>query len=149
MNVCRCTFSLSASTAPLTPPPPPPPPHPHILPQETASGLLYLHSVGIIHRDIKPGNILVGDKTLTAKIADYGISRVVNTDMTMTQKGTIIYQAPELSRGERYGLSADVYSLGLTMYEVCLRVSFGRGVGVEEGRDREDRDGIILHLSSR
>ena len=43
----------------------------------------------------------------------------------MTIKGTLIYQAPELSRGERYGFSADVFSLALTMYEVCARVSVG------------------------
>ena len=44
--------------------------------KETASGILYLHSVGIIHRDIKPGNVLVGMQGMTAKVADYGISRV-------------------------------------------------------------------------
>ena len=40
-------------------------------------------------------------------------------------KGTLIYQAPELSRGERYGFAADVFSFALTMYEVCDRVSVG------------------------
>ena len=42
----------------------------------------------------------------------------------MTIKGTFIYQAPELSRGERYGFAADVFSFALTMYELCDRVSF-------------------------
>ena len=41
----------------------------------------------------------------------------------MTLKGTFLYQAPELSRGERYGFPADVYSFAITMYEVCKRVS--------------------------
>ncbi len=91
--------------------------------QESAAGLLYLHTVGIIHRDIKPGNILVGGKKKNAKIADYGISRVATLDATMTIKGTLVYQAPELSRGERYGFAADVFSFALTMYEVCDRVS--------------------------
>ena len=89
--------------------------------QESASGLLYLHSVGIIHRDIKPSNILIGLKS-KAKIADYGISRVANISEAMTIKGTLIYQAPELSRAERYGFPADIYSLALTMYELCDRV---------------------------
>ena len=89
--------------------------------QESASGLLYLHSVGIIHRDIKPGNILIGDGKI-AKIADYGISRFADVGSTMTQKGTLIYQAPELSRGERYGFPADIFSFAMTMYEVCDRV---------------------------
>lgn len=90
--------------------------------QESASGLNYLHSVGIIHRDIKPANVLVGKTFKIAKIADYGISRVADTSATMTVKGTMIYQAPELSRGERYGFPADVFSFGLTMYELCDRV---------------------------
>ena len=42
----------------------------------------------------------------------------------MTIKGTLVYQAPEVSRGERYGFAADVYSFALTMYEVCDRVRF-------------------------
>ncbi len=93
-------------------------------PQESASGIMYLHSVGIIHRDIKPVNILVGKEGKTAKIADYGISRRAAVDMTMTQKGTLVYQAPEVSRGDRYGFAADVYSFAITMYELCDRVSW-------------------------
>ena len=93
--------------------------------QESAAGLLYLHTVGIIHRDIKPANILVGGQNKNAKIADYGISRVATLDATMTIKGTLVYQAPELSRGERYGFAADIFSLALTMYEVCDRVRVG------------------------
>ena len=91
--------------------------------QESATGLLYLHSVGIIHRDIKPANILVGGQDHLAKIADLGISRVANVGGTMTHKGTFVYQAPEVSRGERYGFAADIYSFALTMYELCDRVS--------------------------
>ena len=85
--------------------------------------MLYLHSVGIIHRDIKPANILIGRKAMTAKIADFGISRIANVDGTMTIKGTLLYQAPEVSREERYGFPADVYSFAITMYELCDRVS--------------------------
>ena len=94
-------------------------------PQETASGLNYLHTIGIIHRDIKPGNILIGGLMNTAKIADYGISRVATLDATMTHKGTPIYQAPEVTREERYGFAADIYSLALTFYALCDRVSAG------------------------
>jgi len=90
--------------------------------QESALGLLYLHSVEIIHRDVKPANILVGKTAHVAKIADYGISRVADIGGDMTIKGTLIYQAPELSRGERYGFAADVYSFAITMYELCDRV---------------------------
>ena len=65
-----------------------------------------------------------------AKIADLGISRVANVGGTMTHKGTIVYQAPEVSRGERYGLEADIYSFALTMYELCDRVSCGIFLGI-------------------
>ena len=106
-------------------------------PQESASGLLYLHSVRIIHRDVKPANILVGGANGSAKVADYGISRILDTSLTMTHKGTMLYQAPEVSRGERYGFAADVYSLGLTIYELCKKVGFEGGRGRREGGGRE------------
>ena len=93
------------------------------VPKESASGILYLHTVGIIHRDIKPANILIGGKAKTAKIADFGISRVAIIGATMTVKGTLLYQAPEVSREERYSFPADVFSFAMTMYELCDRVS--------------------------
>ena len=78
--------------------------------------------MGIIHRDIKPSNILIGGRANNAKIADYGISRVADLDQTMTYTGTILYQAPEVSQGKRYGFEADVFSFALTAYSVCDRV---------------------------
>ena len=74
---------------------------------------------------MKPGNILVGGSDRLAKVADYGISRIADTSSTMTSKGTMVYISPEVSRGERYGFSADVFSFAITMYEVCFRVSSG------------------------
>ena len=112
--------------------------------KESASGLLYLHSVGIIHRDVKPGNILVGCITHNAKIADYGISRIADLASTMTARGTLVYQAPEISLGERYGFEADVYSLAITMYEVFKRdmpfTEYERKRGVQLAMDVADRD---------
>ena len=78
--------------------------------------------MGIIHRDIKPANILIGGNDGNAKIADYGISRVASLDETMTSVGTLLYQAPEVSKGERYCFKADVFSFALTLYAVCDRV---------------------------
>ena len=129
--------------------------------KETASGLLYLHAVGIVHRDIKPGNILVGLKDVTAKIADYGISRVADTSQTMTQTGTVLYMAPEVTRGERYGFAADVFSFAIMMYELCDRdLPYSKherdrpmrlAVDVSEGRRpdiREEWNPAILYILS-
>ena len=78
--------------------------------------------MGIIHRDVKPANILIGNKAGKAKISDYGTSRVATIENTMTVIGTIVYQAPEITRNERYGFAADVYSFALTAYAVCDQV---------------------------
>lgn len=59
-----------------------------------------------------------------AKVANYGTSRVIDLNATMSMIGTPIYTAPEVLRGERYTFAADIYSFGLTMYAVCERVRF-------------------------
>ena len=59
-----------------------------------------------------------------AKVANYGTSRVIDSNATMSMMGTPIYMAPEILSGERYSFAADVYSFGLTMYAVCDRVRF-------------------------
>ena len=66
---------------------------------EVADALQCAHDSGVIHRDIKPGNILIGEESHSAKIADYGIARVADANTTMTSKGTLLYQAPEVARG--------------------------------------------------
>ncbi|AHH96881.1 serine/threonine-protein kinase [Kutzneria viridogrisea] len=85
---------------------------------QVASALAVAHAAGIVHRDIKPGNILLGE-TGTAKITDFGISRAVG-DVTVTQTGisagTPAYLAPEVARGQDPSPSADVFSLGATLY---------------------------------
>jgi serine/threonine protein kinase len=82
----------------------------------------HLHSNKIVHRDLKPDNILIfsNGNRLTAKLADFGISRVVNTLHTNTStQGTAAYVAPErMSPGYKYGVSADIYSLSILLYEL-------------------------------
>lgn len=83
-----------------------------------ASALAAAHAAGIVHRDVKPGNILIGENGI-AKITDFGISRAAD-DGTLTGSGrfagTPAFLSPEAARGEPPSQAADVFSLGATLY---------------------------------
>jgi serine/threonine protein kinase len=85
---------------------------------EVASALAAAHAVGIVHRDVKPGNILITDDG-TALISDFGIARALG-DATLTSSGMIhgtpAYLAPEVARGGEADFASDVFSLGSTLY---------------------------------
>ncbi|GAB4570041.1 MAG: hypothetical protein Tsb0020_24530 [Haliangiales bacterium] len=91
---------------------------------KTARALHYAHGQGIVHRDIKPDNILV-DPDGNPHITDFGIAKSINADRRMTIKGmlmgTPLYMSPEQANGETaaIGPASDIYSLGVTLYELC------------------------------
>ena len=85
----------------------------------SAAALMHAHRAGVVHRDVKPENILVGAGE-EAKLVDFGIARIAGErSLTATGAvvGTLAYMAPEQADGLRPGPSADVYSLALTLYE--------------------------------
>ncbi|MEU0508521.1 protein kinase [Amycolatopsis sp. NPDC006125] len=86
---------------------------------QAAGALAAAHAAGIVHRDVKPGNLLVADDG-TVKIADFGISRATG-DSALTQgglvSGTPMFLAPEIARGEEPTPDSDVFSLGATLYD--------------------------------
>ncbi|RSN49859.1 serine/threonine protein kinase [Amycolatopsis sp. WAC 04197] len=88
---------------------------------QVAAALTEAHAVGIVHRDIKPGNILLAPNG-TVKITDFGISRAKD-DVTVTKTGMIAgtpaYLAPEVAIGGDPGPESDVFSLGSTLYAAC------------------------------
>jgi len=86
-----------------------------------AAGLAHAHERGVIHRDIKPHNILL-DENGRPKLADFGIARALDaTHATRTGSylGTALYSAPEQLRGEGVTPKSDVYSLGATLYQAA------------------------------
>ncbi len=87
---------------------------------DAAAALQAAHNAGLVHRDVKPGNILLRADG-QAVVADFGIARATGEDsMTKTgaMLGSVEYFSPEQARGERAGPSSDIYALGVVLYEL-------------------------------
>jgi serine/threonine-protein kinase len=88
---------------------------------QIARGLSFAHQQGLIHRDVKPQNVLLNGNN-EAKVTDFGIARSMDVKHGMTHTGTVLgtsdYIAPEQAQGQRVDEHTDVYSLGVVLYEL-------------------------------
>ncbi|GET88328.1 hypothetical protein, conserved [Leishmania tarentolae] len=95
--------------------------------KQCLDALAYLHALCIVHRDIKPSNIYLSKRDGTVKIGDFGVSKLLQpaAPFTTTFVGTPFYLCPELCMGDSYSFGADIWALGVVLYELyCLKLPF-------------------------
>eukprot|EP00913_Durusdinium_trenchii_P034944 g32687.t1 len=87
---------------------------------DVSSALAYLHKRRVLHRDVKPSHIFIGE-TGQAKLGDFGLSKAFSdaTTCAMSCVGTPLYMSPEIVRGEGYSFGSDIWSLGCSLYELA------------------------------
>jgi DNA-binding NarL/FixJ family response regulator len=92
--------------------------------RQMAEALVVLHGAGVLHRDLKPGNVMVRDESSVALI-DYGLSKLVSLEASASVEGEIFgtpyYMSPEQGHGRDTDARTDIYSLGIIFYEMLMR----------------------------
>ena len=90
--------------------------------RETVAGLAAAHRLGLVHRDIKPGNLWLEAPGGRIKVLDFGLAKPVKADVELTQHGAVIgtpaYMSPEQARGNRVDARSDLFSLGAVLYRL-------------------------------
>ncbi|HEU5390353.1 MAG TPA: serine/threonine-protein kinase [Streptosporangiaceae bacterium] len=131
---------------------------------QTAAGLQAAHAAGMIHRDVKPGNLLL-NHTGTIKITDFGLAHTVGS-VSVTVSGELVgtpgYLAPERAMGETAGPASDLYSLGIVAYECLTGARPFTGTQLEVALAHRDRPlpplpasvaadvtAFVMHLTSK
>ncbi len=118
---------------------------------DLAEALQFIHSRGIVHRDVKPANVLLAPSSIPgrapiAKLADFGIARLsesVGVTVPGSVMGTAHYLSPEQARGERVQAPSDIYSLGLTLLEAMTGATAFPGTVLESVTARLIRDPVV------